>query len=147
MIAGTKNDLKRYRGIDTRIDRCIDYILSHDLSSLPLGRTDIDDDLYISSSANQLGNEEDKRWEAHEKHLDLQYGLTDGELIAWLPIPEVEGFGELLDGDIRFSDDPVKGALIPLNKDCFVLLFPEDAHKPGIGSGKGHKAVFKISCD
>ena len=84
MIAGTKNDLKRYRGIDERIDSCIDYILSHDLSSLPLGRTDIDDDLYISSSANQLGNEEDKRWEAHEKHLDLQYGLTDGELIAWL---------------------------------------------------------------
>ena len=147
MIAGTKNDLKRYRGIDERIDRCIDYILSHDLSSLPLGRTDIDDDIYISTSANEMGDESSKRWEAHEHHLDLQYGLADGEKIAYLPISEVAGFGDLLKGDIRFSDDPVKGALIPLNKDSFVLLFPEDAHKPGIGSGKGHKAVFKISCD
>lgn len=147
MIAGTLNDLKRYRGLDERIDRCIDYILSHDLSLLSLGRTEIDDDLYISSSANELGTEKDKRWEAHETHLDLQYGLTDGEMIAWLPISDVNGFGELLDGDIRFSEDPVKGALIPLKKDSFVLLFPEDAHKPGIGSGKGHKAVFKIRCD
>ena len=31
-----------------------------------------------------------------------------------------------------------------MKKDHFVIMFPQDAHAPGIGEGKGRKAVVKV---
>ncbi len=42
MIIGKLRDLKRYKGISKNIDTAIDYVLNHDLLTLPKGKTEID---------------------------------------------------------------------------------------------------------
>ena len=44
MICDTLQHLGRYRGLHPNLDTAIDYLLTHDLAALPLGRTEVDGD-------------------------------------------------------------------------------------------------------
>ena len=44
MICDTLQHLVRYRGLHPNLDTAIDYLLTHDLAALPLGRTEVDGD-------------------------------------------------------------------------------------------------------
>ena len=44
MICDTLQHLGRYRGLHPNLDTAIDYLLTHDLTALPLGRTEVDGD-------------------------------------------------------------------------------------------------------
>ena len=39
MICDTLQHLGRYRGLHPNLDTAIDYLLTHDLAAMPLGRT------------------------------------------------------------------------------------------------------------
>ena len=42
MICDTLQHLTRYKGLCKNLDTAIDYLLTHDPASLPLGRTEVD---------------------------------------------------------------------------------------------------------
>ena len=148
MIRDTLEALAQYKGIHPRLDRCIDFILSRDPASLPEGRTDIEGDgLYVTVSRGRLRAAGEAPWEIHARYLDLQLGLDGGETVLCAPKGSLDGWGPWLENDIAFTDDPARGAALPLDTGTFVILFPSDANKPGIGEGRGHKAVFKILWD
>ena len=44
MICDTLQHLGRYRGLHPNLDTAIDYLLTHDLAALQLGRTEVDGD-------------------------------------------------------------------------------------------------------
>ncbi|MTM35655.1 DUF386 family protein, partial [Turicibacter sanguinis] len=49
MIIGKLKDLPRYKGLNQNLDTAIDFISNHDLSTLPLGKTEIDgNDVFIN---------------------------------------------------------------------------------------------------
>ena len=148
MIRDSLDALSQYKGIHPRLDRCIDFILSHDPGSLSEGRTEIEgNDLYVTVSRGMLRKAEEAPWEIHARYLDLQLGLDDGETVLCAPKESLSGWGPWLENDIAFTSDPARGASLALDAETFVILFPSDAHKPGIGEGRGHKAVFKILWD
>ena len=132
MICDTLQHLGRYRGLHPNLDTAIDYLLTHDLAALPLGRTEVDGDkVFINLMDATL-------------HPDAGYHPEYHKLYADLHLPGAE-IGEFT-GDCGFQDSAsvVTGAL---GEGRFVLFFPEELHKPGLvqhGCVSVRKAVVKI---
>ncbi len=128
------------------LDAAIDFALTHDLSALPLGRTEIDgDSAYVLMQEPALKPEADARWECHDEYADVQLGLAGGETIAYLPRESVQAWAPHKP-DVYKSADAAIGVRLPLSAGRWALFLPQDAHKPGIGEGVGRKAVFKLRC-
>ncbi len=145
MILDSLQNITRYKGIHPNLDTAIAYLERTDLRSLPLGRTDIDGDkVFVSLSKPQLGD--NKTWEKHRLYADIQIALEDGENIAWADEKDLQCFSvyDAEKGDIQLSEDPTPGVVCAIKKDHFGLYFPHDAHRPGIGTQVGYKAVVKV---
>jgi YhcH/YjgK/YiaL family protein len=85
-------------------------------------------------------------WEAHRRYLDLQVMIEGVELIGYANITHLS----------QATYDPVKdflplfgqGNFLTLQNGSFALLFPQDAHMPGIAHAipaPVKKLVIKIS--
>ena len=83
MICDALENLNRYRGLHKNLETAIDYLtayhVAHDLSDLPLGRTEVDgENVFINVMEAGL-NPDSARLEYHKKYADLQIDLTGGE--------------------------------------------------------------------
>lgn len=90
-------------------------------------------------------------FEAHKKYIDLQYVVNGIEKIRWARLDSVDLVEEkystgsdiaFYEGDAMFDFTLTKGA--------FLLLYPQDAHLPGLSAQKDvnvTKIVFKIQVD
>lgn len=94
-----------------------------------------------------------RRPESHEKHLDIQFLIEGREKIGYLR--KREGLqmvsDELEKKDICFYDGNLDGeTFLDLKPGDFVVLFPEDIHRPQCSGGeetKIRKCVIKIRMD
>lgn len=71
------------------------------------------------------------KWESHRKHIDVQFVVSGVERIGWTPISRLtltEPYDETK--DIAFYKG--NGDFVTVPEGSFVILFPEDAHMPGI---------------
>ena len=145
MICDTLEHLARYKGLHPNLDTAIDYLLTHDLSALPNGRTEVDgDEVFINVMDAALHPDAGYHPEYHKLYADLQIDITGGEGWGYATAPgeEVGTFT----GDIGFQNSPdaVTGSL---GEGRFVLFFPGELHKPGVARpecAKVRKAVVKI---
>lgn len=152
MICDTLENLNRYRGIHENFDTAIDYLfayhVAHDLTELPLGRTEVDgENVFINVMEADLHPDEGSHLEYHHKYADLQLDLTGGEGWGFATAPGVEVGA--FSGDIGFRDsaDAVSGSL---GEGRFVLFFPGELHRPGVARPEcAHvrKAVIKIKME
>ena len=83
MICDALENLNRYRGLHKNLETAIDYLtayhVAHDLSDLPLGRTEVDgENVFINVMEAGL-NPDSARLEYHKSYADLQIDLTGGE--------------------------------------------------------------------
>ena len=148
MICDTLEHLTRYRGLHPNLDTAIGYLLTHDVNTLPLGRTEVDGEkVFINVMDAALQPQAGSHLEYHKKYADLQLDLTGGEAWGFASTPgtEVKPFA----GDIGFVDntDAVTGAL---GEGRFVLFFPQELHRPSIarpGCTQLRKAVVKIDME
>lgn len=84
-------------------------------------------------------------YEAHRKYIDIQYLISGEEMIKVRPL------GELLvtrqyDGErdiMRLRDDNAPALELRLGSGAFAILYPEDAHEPGLQI-KAPSAVKKV---
>ena len=77
MICDTLQHLGRYRGLHPNLDTAIDYLLTHDLAALPLGRTEVDGDkVFINLMDATLHPDAGYHPEYHKLYADLQVDLT-----------------------------------------------------------------------
>ena len=145
MICDTLEHLTRYKGLHPNLDTAIDYLLTHDLSALPSGRTEVDgDEVFINVMDAALHSDAGYHPEYHKLYADLQIDITGGEGWGYTTLPGEEA-GEFT-GDIGFrtSPDAVSGTL---GEGRFVLFFPGELHKPGVarpGCAHVRKVVIKI---
>lgn len=144
MIYDTLANMAHYKGIHPNLDTAIDYLTSHDLAALPNGRNEVDgDNVFVNVMEAAYHTAEDGCFEAHHTYADIQISLTGDEFIGWLPLSVFPEWDENEETKL-FEEKPAADVLLPMKKGTFVILFPEDAHAPGIGTGKGRKAVGKV---
>lgn len=90
-------------------------------------------------------------FEAHKKYIDLQYIVNGIEKIRWARLDTLDMVEEKYSsgGDIAFYEGDAMFDFT-LTKGAFLLLYPEDAHLPGLSAQKDinvRKIVFKIQID
>ncbi len=145
MICDKLPPLVRDRGRPPNLDTAIDYLLTHDLAALPLGRTEVDGEaVFINTMDATLHPDDGYHPEYHRRYADLQVDITGSEAWGYTNVPGTE-VGTFT-GDCGFQDSAsvVTGAL---GEGRFVLFFPTELHKPGLvqhGCVSVRKAVVKI---
>lgn len=90
-------------------------------------------------------------FEAHKKYIDLQYIVNGIEKIRWASLDKVDLVEEKYSsgGDIAFYEGDAMFDFT-LTKNTFLLLYPSDAHLPGLSADKDvnvRKIVFKIQIE
>ncbi len=115
----------------------------HVIETLPDGTEAI----YANVQAYSTRAPQDCVLEFHKKYADVQFLLAGREAIAYRPLTEDLELKKPFDitGDIGFVSGV--GTPIPFSKNGFFVLFPQDAHAPGMrveGCETVKKVVVKV---
>lgn len=147
MILDTLKNKEQYASLHPRFKAVFDYIDTHDLASMELGRHDIDgDNIFVMVQELELRPREQARLELHRKYIDIQLVLRGPEeVFGWSEkkdclTAETE-FDEAKDIQL-FTDKPQ--CFYTVREGQFSILYPEDGHAPMLGEGVVKKCIFKI---
>ena len=127
-----------------RLQAAFAFIRENNLHALPLGRYDLENGVF--AIVQEYFTKEESVYEAHKKYIDLQYIVSGEEIIYVSDISEVQECVESYDEtkDIAFYQTEQSCRKLKLEKDTFVILFPNDAHKPCISVCGNPSEVRKV---
>jgi biofilm protein TabA len=162
VIFDALENLERYRGLDARLDRGLEALRA--LSAGDAGLKLVDGrhglagaGLYANVSSYRTEDPAAKPFEAHRRYLDVQVVLEGRETLYWAPLRRLQAQGEYSPGEdiTYYSPAPGAGGLelgLPLEPGLFVVLFPQDGHRPGCHPAGGRpqavrKLVLKVRLD
>ena len=148
MILDNMDNYKKYISLNKNFDKAFEFLKREDLETLPVGKYEIHGkDIFALVQEYETKALETASYEAHKKYIDIQYLIEGTENMGYaqtnklevsVPYNEETDFIELV-GEPR---------LTLFGKGEFFILFPEDAHMPGVlnkESKKVRKVVVKIA--
>lgn len=147
MIYDKLTNLKKYKGLSKHLDTAIDFIESHDLGALSLGRNEVDgDNVFINVMEIETKDSSDVKFEVHKKYIDIHIDLkgTEALEIGDMDCNDNTPYDEA--GDCYFSNTKTVNTSL-LDESSFGLCFPLEPHKPGVANPKKaqlKKAVVKV---
>jgi YhcH/YjgK/YiaL family protein len=150
MICASISDLARYKGLSKNLDTAIDWLLKGGYENNPDGQLAIDGDaVYAMFQSYQSKLPAEARFETHRAYIDIQLLLSGEEHVY---VRDVNGLKTVTPYtvDIEFQEVPVphQSHICLLQSGTALILFPEDAHRPGVCiDGKQvacHKVVLKV---
>jgi len=132
MIIDKIENAELYYILDDKIAKAFDYLENTDFENIECGKYIIEEDnIYAIVQDYQTKPIDPCKWEAHKKYIDIQYIVQGQELIGYTNIENVESITEYdTDKDITFYTG--EGDFITAKSGYFVILWPQDAHMPGI---------------
>ena len=135
-----------------RWDKAFAFLKNSDLTKMEVKRYDIDgDNLFAPITEYLTKNEEDAKFEAHRKYIDIQYVISGIEQIDITPMA--------MKKDILTPYDEVKdlefltvtqSSVNKATPDRFFIFFPSDIHRPGLKAEQNspvRKVVVKVKID
>ena len=147
MIVDRLAHASEYFNLGQGIRAALEYLQNTDIGELTPGRHDVDGDrLFALVSDYDTKSPDETFWEAHRRHIDVQYVHAGRERI---------GYGDLVD----FAADPYDaerdlvvargetGQFVEVQPGGFVILFPHDVHMPGLTArekARVRKVVVKV---
>lgn len=146
MYIGKLSNAKRIYPLNNQFELIFNYLENHDLLSMPLGRIEVDGDkLFINNSLEDSVSQDKQVLEVHRKYLDIHILLEGTERIGWKALEDLKVLKQAYDvnKDCAFYDEKAS-TYVDLYPGDMVLVYPEDAHAPIIGTGKIRKAIVKI---
>ncbi len=142
MIASNIKNYERYCFNDN-FKKAFEFLLTANLDALPLGRTEISDDVFIIKENYKTINLGESFWEAHEKFIDIQYMLKGCEKQAYAPISALTEVMYSEEKDLKLLKGKVQ-TFCQLNEGNFIVYFPEDGHMPALNSETTSAEVVKF---
>lgn len=146
MILTNINDCNRYEGLHPLFKQLFDYVRTHNLLDMPIGRIEIDGDrLFINNSEPECIAQETQQLEVHRQYTDVHILLSGKERIGWSSTSDIRTVTKPYDeeGDFMFYGD-TPTSWFDLTPGQMFIAFPEDAHAPIVGNGKIRKAIAKL---
>lgn len=120
-----------------------------DLGTIPAGTYELDGRrVYAVVQDYQSKRAEEGKWEAHRKYIDLQYVVSGRERFGYAPAGRMAAGPYDEERDLERPDGD--GAFVELRAGDFMLLWPGEAHMPGMAIGEPaevRKVVVKIAAD
>jgi biofilm protein TabA len=148
MIYDTLNQLDQYFPEDSPLQRALAYVRDFDRSQVD-GRYPIDGDgLYALVSTYDSSPREERRFEAHQKYLDVQVLLEGEEAIdvsLETNLPFLQEYNPAK--DISFFQPPQEYSTLVMKPGIAAIFYPQDLHRPNCQlHGKQHvrKIVVKV---
>ena len=135
-----------YYGISDSLKKGFEWLKNNDLKSLSDGRYQIDNNIYANIQSYET--KENAPYEAHREYADIQYMVEGAEKIGvtnYSNCTTVETYNK--EKDIEFLNLNQKDSYELINEGEFLVLFPQDAHKPSINPDKKlnvKKVVVKV---
>jgi biofilm protein TabA len=123
-----------YYSLHPRIATAFDYLHRTNLSTLNIGRNEIDgENLYAMLQQYTSKRREQGLWEAHRRYIDLQVVIQGVECIGYANIDRLTQGA--YDAGKDFLPLFGEGDFLTLQNNNFALLLPQDAHMTGIALG------------
>lgn len=130
--------------LNKRIVEGLNYLASTDFTNVEDGRHDLTDYLYANIQTYQT--KEDALFEAHRDYIDIQYIISGEEKIGVTDYSScTEAIAYDKEKDIEFLNG--NGEYYPLKEGEYMILYPQDAHKPSISLNNQstvRKVVVKV---
>lgn len=147
MICAKLSDAGQYRGIHPRLDRALALLSEDFLASVGTVRQELEGDaLYVTRFDVQTSADEGRLFEYHRRYIDI-FVLTRGQERVDIASPAAvrvtEQHGDFWGGSASAEQQ------VLLTPDSFLVLFPGDAHRPGMAAAEPEpisRIVFKILC-
>jgi biofilm protein TabA len=121
----------------------IDFILNNKFSyknpqTFEIGKEGI----YAIPQEYTLKKMENRSIESHRKYIDIQMMIEGMEYLGYADKSTLDFSGY----DEEHDTERLTGTLafLPFRKDCFAVLFPQDAHMPGVQGQNSTTTVKKI---
>ena len=126
-----------------------DFLANHDMETIQLGRHDLGNDEFVNVMEFTPGQREEKSYETHKDYLDIQMVIRGAEICEVAPLSQCQELKPYdQKNDIAFHSNATQGEQYLLAPGRFIVVWPEDAHMPGIALCEEpelvRKAVFKI---
>jgi len=149
VIIDRVENANRYLALGGRIGRALQYLRDADRTALEPGRLELEGrHLYVLVSDYVTKRQEEGRWEAHTRYIDLQVVVSGAERIGYVPAARLEAGPYDQEKDMTWLSG--SGPFLPLLPGDFMLLWPGEAHMPGMALGEPapvRKVVIKIVAD
>ncbi|MCI7311012.1 MAG: YhcH/YjgK/YiaL family protein [Prevotella sp.] len=146
MILDSLQNLRQYVALHPLFQVVSDYIETHHLVDLPVGRYTIrENELYLI--IEEVGGKEkaDAVLESHQEMIDLQIPLQVAETFGYTPTHQLPICEYSKEKDICFYSGEQPLNYVVATTDMFLIFFPQDAHAPCIAnSERMKKAIFKV---
>lgn len=146
MIKDKLENAQIYYGLSKDLEIGLKWLENSDLTNLSDGRYNISDRIYANIQTYET--KEDALYEAHRNYIDIQYIVKGEEKIGVTNYNNCETATPYdKEKDIEFLNNMSSEQYIPLYAGEFMLLYPQDAHKPSIRLHKKSnvkKVVVKV---
>jgi biofilm protein TabA len=147
MVLDALANAPQYHALGPQLAQALQYLRTTDLAAVPLGRHEIDGSrVFVLVQDYTTMPLEDGLWEAHRKHIDVQYVQKGEERVRYANLATLKAAPYDDEKDLLRAEGP--GELFLLKPDRFVILFPQDAHSPGLMSDRRQhvrKIVIKVA--
>lgn len=147
MILETLNNTALIEALHPRFGQLFAYLRTHDLSSVPAGRVELDgENLFINVADATLLPREEQKLEVHRAYIDVHIPLSGPEVIGWRSLSDIDVAPEApfdTAGDFALYAASASTYLTVRPGECCVV-YPADAHAPIIGQGRLRKLIAKV---
>jgi YhcH/YjgK/YiaL family protein len=138
--------MKRYYGISANLDEAFRWLESGVWENLPVGKQEIDGNrVYALVQSYDSKAPADCRFETHKAYIDIQMLVSGKEIMQTRSVEGMEVSVPYV-ADIEFHHTPksLTAQDVRMEPGLAVILFPEDAHRPGMAIDDKSEPVRKI---
>lgn len=148
MIITNLDEISEQSALSEDIRTALTFLQTQGDADRDTGRFEIPDSTLAGfSQAYETTEANDElRYEAHRQFIDVQYIISGSETMKWLPLDEIDvtdEYSEENDCLLGVAQNGSHGD-IPFQAGQVMILYPTDAHAPGVTNGEGPLAVKKL---
>ena len=143
MIYDHLKNIGLYKGLSPALDTALEFIETV-TPDIEVGSHPLAHGVKAVVSAYETSLVNAKGYEAHRKYADIQLALVGTELVRCKPLPQVVEtipYDEAHDAAC-YADCP--GADMVIGGGYFLVVFPDDAHEPGLAPAGVPAPVKKV---
>ena len=149
MIKNSLKYTKIYYNLSKNLKTALEFLENNNLKNFQNGKYEIQgEDIYVNIQDYQTKPQNQGKWEAHRKYIDIQFIIEGSEKIG---VGEIQNYTTTEDynneKDVEFLSTNLQAEFLTLNKNDFIILYPQDVHMPQICCDKTtyvKKAVLKV---
>lgn len=152
MIIAKFEELAGQVPASANIEKGLNYLSSARDQDLPDGRYEVDGERVYAlvQSYQTLPEDENAKYEAHRRYIDIQYIVSGVEGMGWAPLDQMQVNQEYsMEKDVVLGTCPISRAtLVQVNAGEAAIFFPGDAHAPKLACGAPgpvKKIVVKVA--